>query len=561
MIRKANYPFQLNLITIFIAVITSAIILSSCGSSSTGSSSTGSGSISGTVTDSTGAPIAGAMVVAGGSSPNALTDQDGYFTLSNVPSGSVTVNTIASGYLTNTFTVDVSDHDTTSVAAPIELPDVDDVDNAPQITNVNVSATSTTLTVSATINAGADDDAILDARAELVGYGVGSKLRKNGSTYSADITLPSTFVGPSAPIGIFAIDSKGRVGTDSATIAVPGASGSGSYSGSTFTGTWGGSAEFLRAAFGTPDRDGDRRLTNVSFSNFTGSTVDVSYADITMEKYISPISWGITTTSFTGALSLIDANLGIYEITASFHPTGMPNRTVDLTVIGKLDSATSPTHFVGFFKAKVSDTSPSLVTTVIVGRIHLINNLTWSTSDLDGDWVWSEFIKRCPSCAANFTYTPPFQYNSSFTVSSGTISDGQDTLGNTLTTSKAFSVTDTSLGIFSGTLTASDGSTVTVTGLIGPKKKHVFGLFNVALSGKTAYGPLWGNIIPTTPHFATSDFGQKYWNGSTGTDLEGILFRDGRAGSGNGLLREPLDETRRQRRGWSYHILAAVTAM
>jgi len=532
MVRETRKSTRLTWTGIIIAIIAPAILWG-CGSSSNGSGSTGAGSISGTVTDSSGAPIAGAMVVAGGSSPTALTDQDGNFSLSNVPSGRVTVNTVTPDYETNKFTVDVTDHNTTTVPAPIELPDLDDIDNAPQITNVSVNATSTTLTISATITTGADLDPIVDARAELVGYGVGSVLMKNGSTYSADVTIPGTFIGPSALIEIFAIDAKRRVGTNGAVALVPGASGTGSFSGSTLDGTaWGGSAEFHRAAFGNPDRDGDRRRTNVSL-NFN-NPYSGSYADMTMESYISPSSWGITTTSFTPTLTLIDANLGIYEITSSFNPTGMPARTVDLTIIGKLDSATSPTHIVGFFKAKISDTSPSNVTTVIVGRIHLINGLTWSTSDLDGDWVWSEFIKLCPTCAANYTYANPFQYNSSFTSSSGTISNGQDTLGNTLTTSTAFSVTDTSLGIFSGVLTSSDGSTVTITGLIGPKKKHVFGLFNTALSGKNAYGPFWGNSIATPPHFAMSDFGQKKFNGSTGTAIwRGFYYVTGGPDQGN----------------------------
>ena len=526
MIRKANDLFRLNLIAILIAAITSAIILSSCGTSSNSSSnspsSTGSGSLSGTVTDSSGAPIEGATVVAGSSSPTALTDQDGKFTLSNIPAGTVTLNTITPGYETNSINVDITENVTKNIAAPIELPDVDDVANAPQITNtsVNVNLTGTTVSVQTTIDAGVEGDSIIDARAELVGYGVGGRLlTANGSTYFAQISIPRTFVGPSALIEVFAIDAKRRVGTAAATVLVPNASGTGDFSESTLNGiSWGGSAEFFRAAFGNGDRDGDRRLSNLNVS-FSGSTVNGNFADITMEDYFSPSSWAVTTTAFTGTLSLIDAHLGIYEISASFHPTGMPTRTVNLTAIGRLNSASGPTDFFGYMEAVIADTSPLSVTTVVWGRVHLIRGLSWSTTDLDGDWVWSEFIKLCPTCAANFAYNNPFQYNSSFTSSSGTISSGQDTLGNTLATSSAFSVTDASLGIFSGTLTSSDGSTVTISGLIGPMKKHVFGLFNTSLAGNTAYGPLWGNLIPTPPHFATSDFGQKYWNGSTGTAI------------------------------------------
>jgi len=159
------------------------------------------------------------------------------------------------------------------------------------------------------------------------------------------------------------------------------------------------------------------------------------------------------------------------------------------------------------------------VTTIIRGRIHLLSGLTWSTGDLDGDWVWSQLAKRCPACAAGFTYGAPFQYNSTFTVADGTISGGQDTLGNSLSTSVPFSVTDTGLGLFSGRLTSTDGSTINVSGLIGSGKRHLFGLFSAALSGKTAYGSLWGNRIAASPHFATSDFGQKQFDGSTRTAI------------------------------------------
>jgi len=519
--KKARKSSWLQSIVSFIAIIVPVIILSGCGgsnngsSSSNGSSLSGAGSVSGTLTDSNGSPIAGATVVAGSDSPTALTGPDGQFTLSNVPAGSVTLNAIMPGFETNTFAVDVSNNAATTVSAPIELPDLDDVDDAPRITDVVLTVNGSTVAVAATINPGSDGDAVTDARAELVGYGTGSRMTANGSTYSATITLPATFVGPSALVEVFAIDAKRRVGADAATAAVPGASGSGGFGASTFTGSWAGGAEFHRAAFGDADRVGDRRMANVSLS-ISGSAVSGSYADITLEKYIPAASWGVTTTSFTGALTLIDANLGIYEMTSTFNPT--PTRTVDLTVIGKLDSATGPANFVGYMEAVITDTSPQNVTTVVRGRVHLLSNLTWSAADLDGDWVWSEFTKRCQSCSANFTYRPPFQYNSSFTSSGGTISSGMDTLGNTLSTSTAFTV-DPNLGIFTGALTSADNSTITVSGLIGPKKKHVFGLFNVALSGQTAYGPLWGNSIASPPHFATSDFGQKEFDGSSGTAI------------------------------------------
>lgn len=325
MISEAKKSSWVELMGTLIMVIAPVLILSGCGgssnsSSSSGSTVSGSGSVSGTITDSDGAPVAGATVVAGNSSPTAVTDQDGKFTISNVPSGSVTVNTVTPGYQTNTFTVDVTNNSTTTVAAPIELPDIDDVANAPQITNVTLTATSSTVSVTATIVAGGSADNVIDARAEWVGYGVGSKMTASGSTYSTNIAIPNTFVGPSALIEIFAIDAKRRVGTNAATAAIPGAAGSGGFDASTFTGNWAGGAEFHRAAFGDGDGVGDKRISNVSLL-ITGSTVSGQFADITIEKHILPSLWAVTKTAFTGTLTLIDASLGIYEMTSTFSPT------------------------------------------------------------------------------------------------------------------------------------------------------------------------------------------------------------------------------------------------
>jgi Carboxypeptidase regulatory-like domain len=522
--RQAQKSFRTQWISGVLAVVAPIVILSGCGINNNNNLS-GTGSVSGTVTDSDGTPIAGATVVAGGSSPTAMTDQDGKFTLTGVPAGSTTINAITPDYETDTVMVFVNENKSTPVPDPIRLPDVDDVANAPEITDVTLSPTASTILVTATIKTGASGDGLSDARAELIGYGVGAKMTANGSTFSATIAIPGGFAGPSALVEVFAIDNKRRVGAQMATAPISGVTGSGDFDAATFTGDWAGSAEFHRAAFGDSDRVGDRRIANVSLS-ISGGAVSGRYVDFTLEKYIPATSWGVTTTGFTGSLTLIDANRGIYKIESTFNPAA--SRTVDLTVIGKLNSATAPSHFVGFLRAVVRDTSPMNVTTIIRGRIHLLSGLNWSTSDLEGDWVWSQLAKSCPTCGAGFTYRAPFQFNSSFTVAAGTISGGEDTLGNAISTSVPFSVTDSGVGVFSGTLTSTDGSTITVSGLIGPRKRHLFGLFSVALSGKTAYGLLWGNRIAAPPHFATSDFGQKQFDGSTRTAIwRGFFYVSG----------------------------------
>jgi len=492
--------------TVGLLMVTIVLVVSAgCGLNK--NSSTSTGTVSGSVTDSSGAPIEGATVVAGYSSPSALTDSGGNFVISDVPSGLQTVTALSPGYQANTFIVHVGDKGVTALASQIALPDEDNIEEAPQISNVNLQANGSIISVTASVQPGVSGNSMTDVRAELAGYGTGSRMVSHGLIYSAMIFIPGNFTGPSAMVHIFAIDAKGRVCIIAVTVAVPGAPGTGSFSESSLTGDWAGSAVYPRAPFGDKDRVGDKRVANVALS-VSGSTVTGSYADIIMEKFIPSSAWAVTKTSFSGDAALIDSNLGIYKITSTFNPTG--TRTVDLTILGKLNSAVSPTHFVGFFEATITDTAPQNVTTVVFGRIHLVQGLTWSDADLDGSWVWSEFIKDCQtSCAPGFTYLNPFQYNSAFDVATGTISNGQDSLGNTLATDTTLSVTDSSVGIFSGSFTAGDGSTVSVSGLIGPRKKHVIGLFNVSQSTQTAYGSFWGNKITNPPHFAVKDFGRK----------------------------------------------------
>lgn len=489
----------------FMTVVIALLTPAGCGTNT--NSSIGNGSISGTVTDSSGAPVAGATVVAGSSSPTGMTDLNGNFAISGVPAGPVSVTTLAEGYQANIFSVQVENNDVTTLAYPIALADEDNIDEAPLISNVNLQATGTAISVTATIQPGVSGNGISDARAELLGYGTGTRMTGNGFAYSGTIAIPVDFPGPSALVEIFAVDTKGRVCVTAATVAVSGAPGSGNFSESTFSGDWAGHAVYPRAPFGDKDRVGDKRAANVALT-VSGTSVSGAYADIVIEKFIPASSWSISKTSFTGKMTLINSNLGIYKITSTFNPTG--TRTVDLTILGKLNSASTPTHFIGFFKAAITDTAPQTGRTAVFGRVHLVKGLAWSDADLDGNWVWSEFIKDCQSsCASSFTYLNPFQYNSSFAVASGTISNGLDSLGNTLNTDKALSVTDSNLGIFSGSFKAGDGSIVTVTGLIGSSKKHVTGLFNVSQSPQTAYGAFWGNKIANPPHFALTDFGQR----------------------------------------------------
>jgi|SRR5579863_630058 len=490
--------------------------LAGCGGSSSTSSGTVAATVSGVVTDSSGNPVSGATVVAGSSSPTGLTDQNGAYSVSGINENPVIIHTITPGYASTSFSIGVSSHATTAVTSSVELPDVDDVANEPFITNVSLQPTATSVAVTATVTPGGSQDGLTDVRAELVGYGVGSVMTPgSGGSYSATISLPTTFVGPSALVEVFAIDAKGRVGVNTATAAVPNASGTGNFTATTFTGNWAGGSEYHRASFGSGgDRMSDRRRANASLTISNGN-VSGTVADIQIEKpaVIAPANWAVVEHAFTGTVSLIDASLGYYEITGS---VPLNTATLNFTLIGKLDSATAPTNFVGFYQGTLTLPTTPATTVTIFGRTHLINGLTWSLSDLDGAWVWSQFIRNS-AITSPTTYDAPFQFNSSFQSASGVISSFADTFGTGMSSSTTFSID--ALGKFTGQITTSDGAVFSVSGLIGPEKARVDGLFSVLLSGKSAYGGLWGNKIATPPHFATADFGQKKFDGTTAVAL------------------------------------------
>jgi hypothetical protein len=64
----------------------------------------GNGSIAGTITDSTtGLPIAGAKVTAGGCMKSATTAEDGTYTITGLADGSYTVKAMKSGYQCATY--------------------------------------------------------------------------------------------------------------------------------------------------------------------------------------------------------------------------------------------------------------------------------------------------------------------------------------------------------------------------------------------------------------------------------------------------------------------------
>lgn len=511
------------LLVISMIMMTPVLGLVGCGSSGSSTSSnseTGSGSVSGVITDSSGTAIGGATVVTANGFLSSTTDNNGNFTLSGVPAGMNSLYAISPGYNTSNFFVDVPFHSSITIGSPIRLPDVDNIANAPVITDASAPLSKGIFTVTATINATTSSTAcgsfvacsIVYAGAELVGYGVGTSLTNggSGSIYTGNFALPSNFVGPTAVIKIFAVDNTGRVGTDLVTVSVPGTSGTGNFTPTTIDGTWGGSANYHREAFGGIDRMGDRRRANLSFTISSGTNFTGKSALIDIEQYFTGEQWGVVTSSFSGTTTLLDANLGIYQLTASY--TFSTDRTLEFAMTGQLNSSSDPTSFVGYFEATITDSTPRPIIH-ICGQFDLEKGLTWSTSDLAANWVWSSFIR---TSSFNLTYTNPFQYNSAFKLdASGNIDptdSGEETLyatTNSVGTSIPITVVDSSLGLYEGAIySLTYGVNRSVKGLLGPGKEHILGFEVTSESNKTAHGTFWGSKIATPPHFATADFAE-----------------------------------------------------
>ena len=83
-------------------------LVAGCGGGGGGTPTINPGSVSGTLLDSAGAPISGALVVVGSSSWSDTTDLLGKFSIANVPAGAQPVAIYADGYILKTGAVVVT---------------------------------------------------------------------------------------------------------------------------------------------------------------------------------------------------------------------------------------------------------------------------------------------------------------------------------------------------------------------------------------------------------------------------------------------------------------------
>lgn len=480
--------------------------------------------VAGTVVDSDGAPVEGAVVVAGASSPQALTDVNGQFYINDVPEGNQRIDVIVPGFYTaNGARVNVSA--TTTVLSPIQIKEVDDVGKAPVLSDASAAITDNVIYVTATINPGSDGDQITNARAELIGYNTGAVLSATGlsasgagNSYTAAIPMPDRVYGTGMLIVILAIDSANHVASEFVSVDFSGGD-TGLYNLSTIAGLWSGTERNYY-------RD-EQRWTNARIV-VSGTDVTGALAEPRLLLLELGLANPVEVARIGGTIKLVNPLIGLYKITLNYTGT---NRTVGVVMYGQLDSPITPTNFCGQVKVKETlgdlPASGAGLTLSYRGRFHLKKGDTWRASELlSSPWVWSDEILS--STASSGLYTAPFQYNEAFTLDgSGNCLSGTNTLGLDIN-SGSFAISSTTLGIFTGSLVTSDTATTSFYGLLDMRKKHVRGVKMMALGTDASYGYFWGSKTGNTPHFSNNDFSSLKLGDDTITAVfKGLLYANG----------------------------------
>lgn len=489
------------------------------------------GMVSGTVVDAGGVPVEGATVVIGENSPHDMTDSNGNFTILDVPPGNHKLHVISDGFYTlSNGSVSVSD---ATELGNVQVKEVSDIDDAPVISDATAVINGNDIYVTATITEGENEDAIVDARAELSGYNTGSAMTADGDIYSATISIPDDAVGPYLSILIFAVDEEDMTSSEEITVVYDDDKGEGEFSLDTIAGNWSGTLRYHRPphpdyrpafAFGV---FGVHDWTNASL-NISNSDVTGQYAKPDLDLLIGGAADPIENKPFDGAVTLINKNKGFYKIELSVTDTNT-NWRADIVMHGKLDSAGDPGNFTG--KLHIKETDSSSGTPVVRhyrGRFHLKKGESWDLSDLSSAWILSDFFfagDGSPSYEGR--YIPPFQYNEAFEIdaSGSVVSGGTNSMGLNIT-GGSFDITDPSLGTFEGSITTEDNATTYFYGIINIGKRHVKGVKKITLNSSNVYGHFWGPKY-VLPNFSDSDFGSRRIGDYIVTSVfRGHIYRD-----------------------------------
>ncbi|MBI4713023.1 MAG: carboxypeptidase regulatory-like domain-containing protein [Planctomycetes bacterium] len=124
------------------------------------SGSSAPGTVSGRMVDASGQPIEGALVVFGANSPHGITDQNGQFTVSDVPAGAQQITIVAGGFYTPKTDVYVEGGASNNLGDVQNKEVGEGLDNAPHINSPSATVSGTTISVGATITKGAGGDEV-----------------------------------------------------------------------------------------------------------------------------------------------------------------------------------------------------------------------------------------------------------------------------------------------------------------------------------------------------------------------------------------------------------------
>ena len=310
------------------------------------------GSISGQVTNTSGAGLGGASVTAGNLS--ATTDGTGHYLITNIPAGTVTVSASLSGYSSASESVSVTAGNTTN-AATLQLSPL----NSGSVTGLVQNSAGTAI-ANATVS-GAGQTATTDSsgtytlnnlpagQVQLTASATGFSPASQTVTITAGTTITAApFVLTSNTGGVTGVVKSSTTGAaiSGATVQYGGGSTTTNTSGAyTLTGVPAGSVNLVASASGFNNQTITVTITGGQTSTANFSLTPVSTSTGTVTGTITNIStggaisgatvkWsgGSTTSSSTGAYTLTNVTAGTQNITAS--ATGYSARTVAASVTG-----------------------------------------------------------------------------------------------------------------------------------------------------------------------------------------------------------------------------------
>jgi hypothetical protein len=356
------------------------------------------GTVTGTVTNTSGAPVQGVSVTSGGN--GAITGSDGAYSLS-APAGTATITASLSGYQSASTTVTVTAGSSTTA------PTLQIAPNSPgNVTGQVVNSSNTGLSGATVTAAGLSTVTAADGSYALNNLPAGSTNItasltgfQNGSasvTVAAGATTPAptiTLVSGSGTI-TGTVKSSSGAAISGASVGFGGGSTTTDTSGAyTLTGVPTGTVQLVASASGFQSVTQSVTVNggSTSTANFTlspaaaGGTVTGKVTNVSSGAALSgaTVSWsgGSATTSTTGIYTLTNVTAGTQNITAS--KTGYLSRTLSVGVTGGATATLNiPIATAGKITAKVVTSTGAVVSgaTVTIKGGAVATTVTGSTN-------------------------------------------------------------------------------------------------------------------------------------------------------------------------------------